>query len=152
MMPDPDVNNLKTDIEVLKRDVVTMNHLLGRVDTAIDKIAEASNGISKILAVHDQSIDSLKTIVEERKRIADKEFELLQSKIVDVKDTSQKERKEHQSEILAALESLEKRMTEQKNELSDRLAALEKWKWWIMGAAAVIGFFISKLTGITLNF
>jgi hypothetical protein len=40
--------------------------MMSKLDTAIDKIADVSNGISKILAVHDQTIDTLKVSVEER--------------------------------------------------------------------------------------
>ena len=46
------LNAVKTDVEILKKDVSNIQGLLGKLDTAIDKIADASNGISQILAVH----------------------------------------------------------------------------------------------------
>ena len=63
---------LKTDVELVKRDVITMQNMMTKLDTAIDKIADVSNDISKILAVHDQAIDTLRVSVEERKRLSEK--------------------------------------------------------------------------------
>ena len=46
-----DLNTVRTDVEILKKDVSNIQGLLGRLDIAIDKIADATNGISQILAV-----------------------------------------------------------------------------------------------------
>jgi len=142
-------NDLKTDVELLKRDVNAINNLLSRLDTAIDKIADASNGISKILAVHDQSIDALRTAVEERKRIAEKEIELIHSRISDMKDENHRERKTNHEELLKAIKEMDEKNTREVKLISERLDVLEKWKWWIMGAAAVVGFFISQMVNIS---
>lgn len=142
-------NDLKTDVELLKRDVSAINNLLSRLDTAIDKIADASNGISKILAVHDQSIDALRTAVEERKRIAEKEIELIHSRISDMKDENHRERKTNHEELLRAIKEMDEKNSREVKLISERLDILERWKWWIMGAAAVLGFFISQMANIS---
>jgi len=41
-----DLNTVRTDVEILKKDVSNIQGLLGRLDIAIDKIADATNGIS----------------------------------------------------------------------------------------------------------
>lgn len=142
-------NDLKTGVELLKRDVNAINNLLSRLDTAIDEIADASNGISKILAVHDQSIVELKIAVEERKRIAEKEIELIHSRISDMKDENHLERKANHEELLKAIKEMDEKNTREVKLISERLDVLEKWKWWIMGAAAVVGFFISQMVNIS---
>lgn len=35
------------------------------------------------------------------------------------------------------------------NAISNRVASLEQWKWYVIGAAAIIGFLISNLTNLT---
>ena len=55
-MPEDNLNLVRTDVEILKKDVSNIQGLLTRIDSAIDKIADASNGISRILAVHDNQI------------------------------------------------------------------------------------------------
>ena len=55
-MSNKDQIELITDVELLKKDVSNLQNILGKLDTAIDKIADATGGISKMLAVHDSQI------------------------------------------------------------------------------------------------
>ena len=141
-MSEPD---LKTDVELLKRDVSTMQAMLTKLDTAIDKIADVSNGISKILAVHEESIVSLKVSVEERKRLSEKEVELLHKRISEMKDENIEDRKANQAELLAAIKEMDKNNKMEISALSDRVSMLEKWKWAVIVGASVAGFFLSKM-------
>ena len=99
---------LKTDIELAKRDISGMQSMMSKLDTAIDKIADVSNGISKILAVHDQAIDTLKVSVEERKRLSEREVELLHKRISEMKEENTEERKANQAELLAAIKEMDR--------------------------------------------
>jgi hypothetical protein len=141
-MSEPD---LKTDVELLKRDVSTMQAMLSKLDTAIDKIADVSNGISKILAVHEESIVSLKVSVEERKRLSEKEVELLHKRISEMKDENIEDRKANQAELLAAIKEMDKNNKVEISALSERVSMLEKWKWAVVVGASVAGFFLSKM-------
>jgi hypothetical protein len=141
-MSEPD---LKTDVELLKRDVSTMQSMLSKLDTAIDKIADVSNGISKILAVHEESIVSLKVSVEERKRLSEKEVELLHKRISEMKDENIEDRKANQAELLAAIREMDKNNKMEISALSERVSMLEKWKWAVIVGASVAGFFLSKM-------
>jgi hypothetical protein len=136
---------LKTDVELLKRDVSTMQAMLSKLDTAIDKIADVSNGISKILAVHEESIVSLKVSVEERKRLSEKEVELLHKRISEMKDENIEDRKANQAELLAAIREMDKNNKMEISALSERVSMLEKWKWAVIVGASVAGFFLSKM-------
>ena len=141
-MSEPD---LKTDVELLKRDVSTMQAMLSKLDTAIDKIADVSNGISKILAVHEESIVSLKVSVEERKRLSEKEVELLHKRISEMKDENIEDRKANQAELLAAIREMDKNNKMEISALSERVSMLEKCKWAVIVGASVAGFFLSKM-------
>lgn len=35
------------------------------------------------------------------------------------------------------------------NNISNRVASLEQWKWYVIGAAAIIGFLISNFTNLS---
>jgi chromosome segregation ATPase len=141
-MSEPD---LKTDIELAKRDIAGMQSMMSKLDTAIDKIADVSNGISKILAVHDQAIDTLKVSVEERKRLAEKEIELLHKRISEMKDENTEDRKANQAELLNAIKEMDKNNKSDIEALSERVSMLEKWKWAVIVGASVAGFFLSKM-------
>jgi chromosome segregation ATPase len=136
---------LKTDIELAKRDISGMQSMMSKLDTAIDKIADVSNGISKILAVHDQTIDTLKVSVEERKRLSEREVELLHKRISEMKDENTEERKANQTELLAAIKEMDRSNKTDIEGLSERVAVLEKWKWAVIVGATVAGFFLSKM-------
>lgn len=143
---------LKTDVELVKRDVITMQNMMTKLDTAIDKIADVSNDISKILAVHDQAIDTLRVSVEERKRLSEKEVELLHKRITEMKDENTEGRKANHAELLAAIKDMDKTNQSEITALSERVALLEKWKWAVVVGATVAGFFLSKMPALVALF
>lgn len=129
---------LRTDVELLKKDVYNIQSLLGKLDNAIDKIADATGSISKILAVHDQNISTLQSDIEERKRLSEKETELIHRRISEMKD-----------EVLAKLDKMDNDVTDNIEKLSLRVTVLERWKWWIMGGSWAVGFFIATILQIS---
>lgn len=139
------LSSVKTDVEILKRDVSSIQGLLGRLDTAIDKIADASGGISQILAVHEQNIGTLAEDIAERKRLAEKETELLHRRITDMKDESAENHRRNHNEIMTKLDKMDEEVGSELKNLSGRVTLLERWKWWIMGGSWVIGFIIATV-------
>lgn len=144
-MSDQDLNNMRTDVEILKKDVSNIQGLLGRLDTAIDKIADATGGITKILAVHDQAIQNVQEDIAERKRLAEKENELLHQRISDMKDESSRHHKENHKAVMDKLDAMGKDMKDELKEVKTRVTILERWKWWVMGGSWVIGFVIATI-------
>lgn len=140
-----DLNTVRTDVEILKKDVSNIQGLLTRLDTAIDKIADASNGISKILAVHETQIKETESSLVERKRLAEKEVELLHRRISDMKEESVESDRRNHNEIIDKLDNMGKEVSGELKSMSERVTILERWKWWIMGGSWVIGFVIATL-------
>lgn len=130
----PEEKTLYADVEVLKREVHVINTTLNKLDTAIDKIADATGGISKILAVHDNEIS-------ERKRLSEKETELLHKRISDMQDEQEEMHTRYHKELLSALKETNSDM----RELTDRVTKLERWKWLVMGGSWAIGFIIATI-------
>jgi ABC-type Zn uptake system ZnuABC Zn-binding protein ZnuA len=140
-----DLHEVKTDVEILKRDVSNIQGLLTRLDTAIDKIADASGGISKILAVHESEIDTLQEDIAERKRLAEKETELLHRRISEMKEESAEHHRMNHVAVMAKLDKMDEEFNRELKDVSKRVYTLEKWKWWIMGGSWAIGFIIATL-------
>ena len=136
---------MKTDVEILKKDVSNIQGLLSRLDTAIDKIADATGGISQILAVHEQNISSIQDVVKERRRLAEKENELLHQRISDMKEESAKHHKENHIAVMAKLDKMDTEVSNDLGNLASRVTVLERWKWWVMGGSWAIGFAIATL-------
>ena len=139
------LNLVRTDVEILKKDVSNIQGLLGRIDNAIDKIADASNGISRILAVHDNQIKDTEYQVLERKRLSEKENELIHKRISDKEVEQRVVIEKHHADIMSALEAHDLRSRGAYEELSSRVGGLEQWKWVVIGAASIVGFLIAEL-------
>lgn len=143
-----ELNVLKTDVQIIKRDIGAIQNFSVKIDDAIEKMAEVSNSISKMLIVHenklqnhDQMIDGIKLAMSERKNDFDKQVELLHSRITSMKEENHIEREKYHKELLAAL----KEIADTQNKLDSRITTLEQWKWYVMGGAAVIGFVLAQV-------
>ena len=143
-----DYNSLKTDVEIIKRDINAIQGFSVKIDDAIEKMAEVSNSISKMLIVHenklsnhDQMIDGIKLAMSERKNDFEKQVELLHTRITSMKDENHLEREKYHKELLAAL----KEIADTQNKLDQRITTLEQWKWYVLGAAGVVGFILAEV-------
>ena len=62
------VKSLDTDIAVIKNEVSQFGQLLNKLETALDKIADVSNNIGQILAVHEQRLKDGEVHFEELRK------------------------------------------------------------------------------------
>lgn len=143
-----DYNTLKTDVEIIKRDVSAIQSFSVKIDDAIEKLAEVSNTISKMLIVndnklqnHDQMIDGIKLAMSERKNDFEKQVDMLHIRISSMKDENHLERDKYHKELLAAV----KEISDMQKSMDERIVTLEQWKWYVLGAAAVIGFILAQV-------
>lgn len=111
-----------TDVEILKR-------VVDRLDITIEKLAEVSNGINKILAVHESRIDTqeettrqLMLMMEERRR----EYTI------------------HHDDMKLQYTQLRKEFIDELNLAKKELELLNRWKYLVLGGAVVIGFILSR--------
>jgi len=137
---------LETEVELLKREVHEMKEIHIRLDNAIEKIADVSQSLHTIMAVHeeklmrqDEALESQDTklqanIMELHSRITSNAKEQTQAlnemerRLVDAM-------KEHNRTESAEFQRL-------RNDLQSRVGVLEKWRYLIIGGSIVIGFII----------
>lgn len=135
----------------IESQVKVLESVVSKIDTSIEKITQVSNDIGKLLAVHDERINTIEKVnnrmdIEVRdlhsrittttREICDKidamEI-LLEAKLKEHSDNSIKQNKE-------LLESNDLNMINLKN----RIEVLERWRWFVLGAAACIGYLIAN--------
>ena len=121
---------VKTDVEILKRDMELLAGLAEKFDIAIDRLTDVSASVDKMLAVHETRL-----VQQEQQR------EILHQRITDMK-----------REISEDFRALRDENTKQHNEVSERLGKLEKWRWFVVGVATVIGFLFAQMGNITKLF
>lgn len=141
--------NIETQVELLKKEVSDMKQIHVRLDNAIEKIADVSQSLHTIMAVHEEKlIRQEEALDEQEKKLTDNIMEL-HSRIT----TNAKEQSGHMQEmerrLVDAMNEHNRKETEQfqklREELSNRVGILEKWRWIIIGGSIVIGFIIQKL-------
>jgi capsule polysaccharide export protein KpsE/RkpR len=103
----------------LDRDLQHMYKVIDKLDTAIEKLSDVSTDIKQILAVHEQRLDQTESIMERHFVQMDAVHNRVSSLRDDMNTTHQ--------------------------EVLERIAEINKWRWQIMGGAAVIATVITMM-------
>ena len=146
---------LETEVQVLKS-------VVSKLDTSIEKIAQVSGDIGKILAVHEQRLDNIEKVADQRtdeikdlhsrittgnREIVDKIADMEQRLEIKMRENGLAAKEQHsaiQKEIQKDIESIGTKVTT----IDERVDSLERWKWWLMGAAGAVGFMLGNLTDL----
>ena len=118
-----EMNNIKTTVE-------TNRLLVDRLDRAIEKMAEVSGHISKLLAVHETRIEN-----------QDESISITHKRISELRDDLNHTMERNYESIVAEFKVV-KTMFEKHEK---RIIMLEKWKYGVIASAAAIGFLMSKV-------
>ena len=139
-----DIENLKTEIALLKKDAKTGELRHQRLEIAIDKLSEIVISCKQMLAQQEQKLqkaeqtdDDIFVTLESRRKEWDTDLKELHSRIT----TNTRELRDNQYHLEATLLN-EIRMG--RTQLSERVGVLEKWRWLIIGGSIIIGLLISN--------
>jgi ABC-type siderophore export system fused ATPase/permease subunit len=120
------------------------------LDTTIDKLADISNNVSNLLAVHEtklsaQEIISKQTVdlVEKRRVETDDKLQTVHARISSGEKELADKIDTQYDEIMLELKDMRRESTEQHNKLSGRITTMEKWMWAVVGGAGVVGALIT---------
>tara|TARA_A100001391_G_scaffold92272_1_gene60988 strand:+ start:532 stop:918 length:387 start_codon:yes stop_codon:yes gene_type:complete len=123
----PENGQVKTDVEILKRDMELVSALAEKFDIAIDRLTEVSTSVDKMLAVHEMRLEN-----QEQQR------EILHQRISDLK-----------RDITDEFRMLRDENRKQHAEVNERLSKLEKWRWLVVGMATAVGFLVAQMGKIS---
>ena len=123
----PENGQVKTDVEILKRDMELVSALAEKFDIAIDRLTEVSTSVDKMLAVHENRLEN-----QEQQR------EILHQRISDLK-----------RDITDEFSLLRDENRKQHAEVNERLSKLEKWRWLVVGMATAVGFLVAQMGKIS---
>lgn len=121
-------------------EVAVLQSVVGKLDSSIEKISEATNSISKLLAVHEQRLTNAEVDVKE----LDTDIKVLHKRVTEMSQ-----------DVIKELHDVEMRLgeggMEQHNQLSREIAdvgsrvnQLENWKWYLIGAVVAITTFANS--------
>jgi len=134
-------------------DIAVLKNVVTRIDTAISNMAEVSNNIGKLLAVHESRLDHIEKtnnevsfdVRELHSRITTMSKEIL-SKLDETEDHFYLMLKEVTTTTKVQVDEIKKDF----DQLERRVLFVEKWKYYVIGAAIALGWALSRLP-ITTN-
>jgi hypothetical protein len=139
-----DIDNLKTEIALLKKDAKTGELIHQRLEIAIEKLSDIGVSCKQMLSQQqtrleraEQTDDDIFITLESRRKEWDNDLKELHSRIT----TNSRELREHQvqseNKMLDELRAM-------RNQLSERVGVLEKWRWLIIGGSIILGLMMSN--------
>ena len=146
-----DLEKLKTEIALLKKDAKTGELIHQRLEIAIDKLSEIVISCKQMLAQQEQKLqkaeqtdDDIFITLESRRKEWDNDLKELHSRIT----TNTRELRDNQYQLESKLLN-EIRMV--RTQLSERVGVLEKWRWLIIGGSIIIGLMMSNPDSMLFN-
>ena len=132
------MDNIETEVALLKKEVSDIKFVFSRLDVAIEKITDVSTCVNRMLAVHEEKIANQ----EEAQVRANNEF------TTDIKELHSRVTTNYK-ELTDMIQTHHKEdaINQQKlrDDLNSRVGILEKWRWLIIGGSIVIGFVLQKM-------
>jgi prefoldin subunit 5 len=150
MAAQPSLQKIAENVSYLQQDMAKVGLLVDRLDTTIDKLADISNNVSNLLAVHEtklsaQEIISKQTVdlVEKRRVETDDKLQTIHARISSGEKELADKIDTQYDEIMLELKDMRRESTEQHNKLSGRITTMEKWMWAVVGGSGVVGALIT---------
>ena len=135
-------------------DIKALEKIVEKLDDSIEKLTEVNNNIGKLLAVHEERMNNIEKDtdrnVEDIRELHTKinEFGKEMLKRMDALDDSFDTKMKSQAETATKQHNEIQANVERKIDLlADRLRVLEQWKYFVIGASAVIGYLVKYLMG-----
>lgn len=133
---------LEVEIEVLKS-------VVNKLDSSLEKISEVSNSIGKLLAVHDERLNTLEKVSDKRANEIDDLHSRITTQTREIMDKLETMETRIEDRMKASAQSatsqhndIKEEIQEDIKQLENRIGSLEQWKWYVVGAGAVIGYLL----------
>ena len=152
-------DELKIDIELLKKDVTMISSLCTKFDTTIDKMQEIASNLSRMVSLQEQRIvvqekitQEVQSVLEKRRQEHVEDTKELHSRITTVNRELTQKIDESEKRILAELHSMHTELMAEKTSFADRLSKIEIWKYTVVGALMIVSWLAAKIDIIKILF
>ena len=146
---------IKVDIELLKKDVVTMSALLEKFDTTIDKMQEIASNLSRMISLQEQRLENqekvtaeVQSVLEMRRIEHNNNIKEVYNRINTVNKELTDKIEDTERAILSELHKLREDIQNEDRGISSRIGQIETWKY---GVAAIIGFMVFLIANNAIN-
>ena len=129
--------DLETEVKLLKKELEDQRKIHDRLDIAIEKLADVSNSIHRMLAVHEEKLTRQEEALESRRVEISSQISELHSRVTtNTKEIMLSATKQHDNQ--------NKEIQKIREDLNKRIGVLEKWRHVLVGCSIVAGFILHK--------
>ena len=139
-----DLEKIKTEIALLKKDAKTGELIHQRLEIAIDKLSEIVISCKQMLAQQEQKLqkaeqtdDDIFITLESRRKEWDTDLKELHSRISTQARDLRESQYQSENKLLNEIRAV-------RTQLDQRVGVLEKWRWLIIGGSIIIGLMMSN--------
>ena len=139
-----DLEKIKTEIALLKKDAKTGELIHQRLEIAIDKLSEIVISCKQMLAQQEQKLqkaeqtdDDIFITLESRRKEWDNDLKELHSRISTQARDLRESQYQSENKLLNEIRAV-------RTQLDQRVGVLEKWRWLIIGGSIIIGLMVSN--------
>ena len=143
-----DIQNLTTELQILKNEVEQVSTVTTKLDTAIDKLTDISGSIKSMLAVHEEKLSKQEEIdkaifnlLENRRVESDSKFEDIHGRLNKSVEGLREEVELSEKRLMCEIKSLA-------SNLDGRIGVFEKYRYLLIGAAIIIGLSMPEILTI----
>jgi predicted nucleic acid-binding Zn-ribbon protein len=144
---------LETEVELLKKEVQDMAKIHARLDTAIEKIADVSQSLHTIMAVHEEKLMRQEEALENQEEKLQANIMELHSRITSNAKEQTHLMNEMERRLVDAMKEHNRVESAEfqrlRNDIQGRVGVLEKWRYLIIGGSIVAGFVIQAIMKVS---
>lgn len=111
----------------------------------VSSLRNGSSDSSARISVLENQVISLNSNVEKLEEKIDLNYATLHSRISDLRDDVQDNIDKKHEKLMEKLDGQARSSTEQHKAIADKVQQLEKWRWMLMGGAAVLGYILAHI-------
>lgn len=142
---------IKVDIELLKKDVVTMSALLEKFDTTIDKMQEIASNLSKMVSLQEQRLENqeritseVQSVLEMRRLEHNNNIKDIYNRINTVNKELTDKIEDTEKTILEELQKIREDLTKKDEGIASRIGNIEMWRYGIILVIVVMAWFAGQ--------
>jgi predicted nucleic acid-binding Zn-ribbon protein len=147
-----DYGNIKLELGLLKKDIISVNEVCRKLDTTIDKLQELTASITKMLSLHEQRLEyqekkdaELDKLIELRRTELLTDIKELHSRITTVNKELTSQIEQTENKITQEIKSLRDCITANQNKSDTTIEKIQQWKWGIVGGLAALVWLASNV-------
>ena len=142
------LQDIKLDVELLKKDVEQFDTLCDRITQSIEKIQDVNQNLIKMISLHEQRHDQHEKSEED----IEDDIKDLHSRITTINREIHDRIDQVEHHITERIDALRSDLIKHKREdgFRIRLSDIDKIKWFIMGGILFVGIMLGKFDIFTL--